>query len=1074
MLRLVTGPFHPTLEAALVHDLQSLKSHDPFAGIAIIVPSDHLRRSLKRLLALTHGLALINVHIFTFHQLALHLNRERLALSERPGKEREMALVSDLFFEELLQQLGHHGIPNTEALRLSELSPGGWAALWASIRDLKEAKVEGALALQAVEEAQFPAEDGGKLKGLFTLYAALQNSRAALGAGSPDDLAALITNFLSASPFLRDVKRLCYYGSYDLTQTQLDLLAALAAATSVTVYFPYDKHPAYRFAQKFLERHLYPLTGTSHAVSSFHPKSARSAGEYKPKVSVEVRNAAGIDDELSLICKQIISLVETNGYAFHDIGVVGRTLAPYQAALKRIFDAHRIPFTSTATLPLLEAPLAKTLLHLAQLKGAGLPRWPMMDIITSPWNRRLVRHAHAVEPRPDLWRVAVRALGIIRGEEEWRRVQSLSRLDASAPDRDEPSLEDSDRISIDRAQLRLLWDVVSQLIEDVKQLPAEGDYGALTDAFLSLVTKHFSLSVGGSTEPSLRDNSEDVIGALDQVFAQLHQLDRLAVQVTWDQWSETFQRILERATYAATPDSHDGVQVLDAMAARGVGFRSLFVIGMNERLFPRVIHEDGFLRDRHRLVLSETLGYKVDQKLQGYEEEDLLFELLRSAAKERLYFSYLRTDVSGSPFAPSAYLDVLEDRPRTTVMESIFALPRRWADRTDLALFAPALLTREELAVNAVLQGQGVTRLLAAIGREEQLFSHGLEAQRTIESDQPALNAFDGMLGNSNGLWPLVSGRGLSPTALESYARCPFQFLARQVFKLKSIRQAPSMDISPPDMGQLCHEALRRCYIEIISLGWPEADLPEEKLAQVVRRAADDASAAYAKTHGTGYALTWQLAQEQIQRLMTVTLAFDRREALSSGFRPHQCEIEAKGRLFERQDGESVSIRGRWDRVDRHPVSGALRVIDYKYRANGQLDPIDQNLLQAALRALKLQPALYTLMRASSSSEETDGPFPEQVDFLYLLPKGALETERASFPAQVWQGPAGPLLQNTLQALVDGVREGRHFIVPGTYCGHCEVSTACRRTHQSTWWRAYRSSQAGLLRSLRGRKVPRE
>ena len=82
MLRLVTGPFHPTLEAALVHDLQSLKSHDPFAGIAIIVPSDHLRRSLKRLLALTHGLALINVHIFTFHQLALHLNRERLALSE--------------------------------------------------------------------------------------------------------------------------------------------------------------------------------------------------------------------------------------------------------------------------------------------------------------------------------------------------------------------------------------------------------------------------------------------------------------------------------------------------------------------------------------------------------------------------------------------------------------------------------------------------------------------------------------------------------------------------------------------------------------------------------------------------------------------------------------------------------------------------------------------------------------------------------------------------------------------------------------------------------------------------------
>ncbi|MDP9132985.1 MAG: hypothetical protein M3M98_07625, partial [Nitrospirota bacterium] len=78
MLRLVTGPFHPTLESALVHDLQVLKAHDSLAGVALVVPSDQLRRSLKRVLALTHDLSLLNVHIFSFHQLALHLDRERL------------------------------------------------------------------------------------------------------------------------------------------------------------------------------------------------------------------------------------------------------------------------------------------------------------------------------------------------------------------------------------------------------------------------------------------------------------------------------------------------------------------------------------------------------------------------------------------------------------------------------------------------------------------------------------------------------------------------------------------------------------------------------------------------------------------------------------------------------------------------------------------------------------------------------------------------------------------------------------------------------------------------------------
>ena len=77
MLRLVTGPFHPTLETHLVQDLRALKSKDPLASLAIVVPSDQLRRSLKRLLVLQEKLSLLNVHILSFHQLALQLDRER-------------------------------------------------------------------------------------------------------------------------------------------------------------------------------------------------------------------------------------------------------------------------------------------------------------------------------------------------------------------------------------------------------------------------------------------------------------------------------------------------------------------------------------------------------------------------------------------------------------------------------------------------------------------------------------------------------------------------------------------------------------------------------------------------------------------------------------------------------------------------------------------------------------------------------------------------------------------------------------------------------------------------------------
>ncbi len=1075
MLRLVTGPFHPTLESQLVQDLRALKSRDPQAALALIVPSDQLRRSLKRLLIVEQGFALLNVHILSFHQLALHLDRERRA-GGAPGSERQIELVTDVFFEHLLQHLGQRHVPQTEALRLSHLPPGAWPALWASLRDLKDATVDSAVALRAVEEGQFAPEDEAKLKGLFTLYAAVREGSAALGVGSPDDLAALVTESVPVSPFLRALTGLWYYGSYDLTQTQLTLLETLAATLPVTVYFPMGDQPAYGFARQFLERHLYPLAETADASVPGVGHATVPVDEIV-HVSVEVRNAAGIDDELTLVCKQILTLVETNGYRFDDIGVAGRALAPYQSALRRIFDQHRIPFVSSAALPLLQEPAVKTLLHLARLKGSGLHRPAMLEVITSPWNRRVAASGGGVPPRPDLWRLAVQALGITRGEEEWRRLAQLGRLESWPAEEDDAFSEELGALSIDGPQLRLLWGCLSPLIDDVKRLPESGGHGTLTDAFCALAEEHLTIVLDASASVGAAaqwDEARDMNQALAGVFTQLRALDRLEVNITWQEWTETFVELLERTTCALAPASHHGVQVLDAMAARGVGFRALFIIGMNEKLFPRFIHEDGFLRDRHRLILNETLGYKIDQKLQGYGEEALLFELLRASARERLYLSYQRADAAGRPLAPSGYLDAIDAVPRPADKDSLFALPRRWQDRAGLPLFVPPLLTREELTVNSVLQGRDVSALLAAVGRDASLFSHGLTAQGLIESGLPALNGYDGMLADATTHWDRMSTGGFSPTALEAYARCPFQYFAAQVLDLEAVRQTPSMELSPQAMGQLCHDALRLCYLGLMRQGWPTAPMSTAGLATEVRQSVTQAFATYAMTHGTGYALTWELAQETVHRVVEATVLSDREAAAASGFVPVECEIDAMGILPDGTGGGTVPLRGRWDRVDRHPASGALRVIDYKYRANDRVEAKDRQLLQAALRAQRLQPALYTLMALAKAGEEVDSPLPEQVEFVYLLPQGTPAVERASFAASAWQGSSGPLLSRTLQVLIDGIRAGQHVIVPDAYCTHCEFSTACRRAHQPSWWRAYRSSQARTLREVRTQKVARD
>jgi ATP-dependent helicase/DNAse subunit B len=87
---------------------------------------------------------------------------------------------------------------------------------------------------------------------------------------------------------------------------------------------------------------------------------------------------------------------------------------------------------------------------------------------------------------------------------------------------------------------------------------------------------------------------------------QLAALDTIRERVVLEDFSHTFQHWLERSTVGEDRRNRDGVTLLSATAARGLSFRALFLLGMNEGVFPRTIHEDAFLRDPDRKFWSAT------------------------------------------------------------------------------------------------------------------------------------------------------------------------------------------------------------------------------------------------------------------------------------------------------------------------------------------------------------------------------------------------------------------------------------------------------------------------------------
>lgn len=1060
MLTVITGRFHPSLESALIEYLNQWKSADPLAPVAILVPSHPLLGHVKRLLSRARQRTWLNVNVLTFHQLALRLSDELRG----QGQAVAVRVVDDLFFEQFVRYLVRSRLSGLPPLQHLRHSSGTWTALWSTVRDLKDAGVDPEAAIRGLAEGCFDREETDWLQALFSLYAALKEAGRALEVGTADDLAESLLPFVPSSPFLASLRHVCYYGFYDLTQVQLSLFGAVSAAAPTTLFFPLEGGAPFEFAKRFFDRHVQPLMTAPEAHIRL-PVPGPSEGA-TPTLSIW--SVIGPEEELASTCRAILDLVETNGFQFDEIGVVARTLEPYSAVIQGTFDRHCIPFVTTARRPLIQEPLCKLLLQLAALPMNDFYRTTMLDIITSPLYRSSAQLAGAAHYRPEHWKMIVSALHITHGREEWERVKQASQSTLTL-DGAEDDATLASPVHLLPEVSALCWRVVAELLDECMALPPRGTVGRLLDAFQRLVERHISRLEAdtvrtGDLQLARWCSTWDVI---DRTCSTLRHLDVIEEELSWAEFVDLLTHALERAAVPLNLGAHHGVMVLDAMAARGLPFKALFVLGLNEKVFPRYIREDPFLRDRHRLVLDSTLGFKIDEKLAGYDEERLLFTLLCQAAAHRLYLSFQRADDSGRLLAASPY--VLEGATRWNLAGGpIESVPRRLTDRVARRPTMCRFLPPSELAQWLALQGQDPAPLLLSVGYDAELFRHAAAALDRIETDSPSLMAFDGQTGPLVSHWSRVLQRGMAPTPLERYARCPFQYFAADVLRLEPVRRSAPQEPDAALLGTFCHEVMRTCSEALLRAGWPAAPVAED----VIRRSVDEAIARASEDckirYQTGHYLLWELAKEDLATL--VLQAVNQEAQAEHLYEPIGFEVEAEGTMPVSVHGRplSIKIQGRVDRIDRHRESGALRIIDYKYKTGSAMKAEDRRLIQSAVQGKRMQPPLYAWLDLLGQGTA------KEVQLVFLAPRWPERIARSTFPAGVWSSEAGPMIRQTLDRLMEGISDGRFFILPDTYCKTCDYRVACRREHQLTWWRAHRSAESKELRSLRKRPVNHE
>lgn len=1099
-MQVFLGPFHPYLEDAFVGEVCRYKSSDPLSPLLVLVPSDSIRRRLKTLLVLDHRLDLINLQILTFHQLSRYLYEEQYGASDPELRE-------DIFLEETLRHLIRKEVATGSPFSGLDEMEGGGAALWQTLRDLKDGMVDPVVVIQAVKEGHFGKEAIGKVMPLLNLYLDLRDRCEDWSIRDYTDLDTMVIDQVPSSRFLKQFRHIFHYGFYDLTQVQIEQFRTVAQHYPATLFFPLmRRHPGWIFAERFYDRYVQGLVANASQVIDLiklHPDEDsvhhRLFEEGLPELqakgpSCTIISCSGARDETLTVAKEILRLVTGEEISFSDIGVVARNLSAYSTSIMDIFPRHGIPVSSTAQESVVRFPLTKAALLLTGLSLKGFIRSEVIDLFSSPYFDAGSFCPEGIEPQPDLWDGLTRRIGITRGLNGWKRLKRyIDRGKMQRGEKDDGDKTRSHASSFEQAEA--LWQTFTHLHQDLSGLPVKAGWSDYVAHWKRLFKKYLSLARPEETgvERSQEDHiSEAIIDALENLAG----LDAVVSPVSMNNFIEIFRRWLARASIPMSDRNISGVSVIDAMAARGLPFKVLFLLGINEGIFPRTIREDAFLRDGSRRAFETVLGYKVGEKLAGYDEEKLLFTLLVGAARERLYCLYQRSDEKGKPLVPSWYLAELRkavagntlagDGPAGSFNEEgkngveERTIPRGLLEKQKGAPFDRAdLHTPQELAVQLGLVSRNPEPLFKQLRSSQILFTQGLNVLKQHEQ-KGKLTPHDGMLGLLPGYWKLVQQKGMTPTGLERYARCPFQYFSINLLGLSSPERPEEItELGPADAGELCHAILKDSYETVMKQNYFEREVPDIDCRNIIEDISQKVFSKYELRNPVGYPVVWEDLNERIVSLVEKVIEQDRGNLFKSGFSPLALEVKCEGRL---EGGwpdiiEGLPIHGRLDRIDYHADQKRYRVIDYKYKTGKNQSAQDKDLMQASVRGQRLQPPVYLLLarRYAAEQEKRDVDFPTEAALYFLAPNwdnGPVFVNE--FPTDGWEGEAGGILRKTFTLLLKGIHDGRFFILPGNHCDYCDLSAICRKNHVQSKRRAAQDPLTLEHHALRKLKIPKK
>lgn len=271
---------------------------------------------------------------------------------------------------------------------------------------------------------------------------------------------------------------------------------------------------------------------------------------------------------------------------------------------------------------------------------------------------------------------------------------------------------------------------------------------------------------------------------------------------------------LNNSTVTIEKPINSGVKILNTDLAKGVYYKHVYILGLNEGDIPKVIKNDG-LFDELEIQKLKAIGLQYEDYLWELSREKIRFNLTLCSAEESLTLSYRSSAEDGSFTIASSLLDEvkyvgnIKDSLAVSMRDRFNIQLNKTMSSTELKAMELNEIFKNKYKGFETLNINEKLRFVESFEKNfKEMFLSGLaEYHRGKEKD---FNRFEGILkGNIDNI--VLSKNSFSPSKLNAYFDCPFKYMLQYLFNLEE-EQEEENELSAMEIGDFYHRVLFYYY----------------------------------------------------------------------------------------------------------------------------------------------------------------------------------------------------------------------------------------------------------------------